>query len=166
MLLMCELNEKKKSLLYQNIFDQFHRLQYFYQLCQNGPIQIPVITTKKRILYRGKSGQVSGGGDTDEEKKESPEMMRSSPSQKNSESKQIQNSKRKNQYAQESPGKTRDEVTSSPPPSSSNWFERFNCFRKHAKISVIHTKFLELTSLKKPVGPHGRYCFCGCRQSL
>lgn len=158
MLLMCDLNEKKSSLLYQKIFDQFHQLQYFHQLCQHGPVDIPV-TKKRRILYRGKSGQVS---DTDEENKESPEMTR--PSGKNSRSKIIQTSKRKNQYAQESPEKTREESISSS--SSSSWFERFNCFRRNAKISAMQTKFLELTSLKKSVGPHGRYCLCGCRQSF
>jgi hypothetical protein len=193
---MCDLSEKKTSVLYQNIFDQFHQLQYLSQLCQNGPIPIPV-TTKKRILSRGKSGQVADTAEEggEEERKESPEMTRKQNDRgngngngktSNSIKQKHQNSERKNQYKQNhtpgtpsssSPSSSSSSPSSSPSPSSSSpspsssslssWIERLNCFRKNTKIhSVMQTKFFELTSLKKNVGPHGRYCFCGCRQNL
>lgn len=38
---------------------------------------------------------------------------------------------------------------------------RYFCLGKSAKISALKEQMM--LSRQKPVGPHGRYCLCGCR---
>jgi hypothetical protein len=171
---MCDLLEKKSSVLSREIFNQFERSQYLSQLSLNGPVPISRPNGTKRILYRGKSGQmISERGVTEREEEQDP-----SGNQRKAESKKMKrtgqrDSQRKSAYTSTkaaSEKTTAGNTTTVPSPSTggqaSPWFERFNCLKRNAKISTFQTKFLELTSLNKPTGPHGRYCFCGCRGEL
>lgn len=57
MMLMCQVYEKKSNLL-DNFINEFIRIEFLREICMNGPVtNIDPSTNRKRILYRGKSGQ-------------------------------------------------------------------------------------------------------------
>lgn len=163
MMLMCDLYEKKSSVLYQNIFDQFHQSHFFRQLCQDGPIMMPK-RPKKRILYRGKSGQVSD----DEDGINNNPILEDGLTTNHRKvlSFKGKRNQRKDQYVQNSDSPPTISATALSSRASNSWFDRFNCFRKNAKIAALQSRILELTAINKPSGPHGRYCLCGCRSHL
>jgi hypothetical protein len=172
---MCDLLEKKSSVLTKELFKQLDRSQYLTQLCLHGPLHVS--SSSGRILSRGKSGQLSDKDQAKElqERKVQQQQTIAHQQQQQRKKKKIEatDSQRKSVYTKDS---LVQKSSSNPNPNDGNqhsptsehtssWFQRFNCFRKNAKISSFsfQTKLLELTSLSKPIGPHGRYCFCGCR---
>ena len=55
-----------------------------------------------------------------------------------------------------------DELTCSLPPEQSSCCSKlFCCWAHSARIAAISEQMFAAS--KNPVGPHGRYCMCGCR---